>query len=110
MKQRDKVLLSGCTQQQMLELEETIEGIRANMDYINDSINECQTGIMAMEESKVSAAQWARWAGVVWDRWRNVGLVKLRGRSGSQERESTAGKFSSGPFCFVSNVSFVAGS
>ncbi|XP_043246554.1 kinesin-like protein KIF21A isoform X2 [Amphibalanus amphitrite] len=52
MKQRDKVLLAGCTQQQMLELEETIEGIRANMDYINDSINECQTGIMAMEESK----------------------------------------------------------
>ncbi|KAF0294123.1 Kinesin-like protein KIF21B [Amphibalanus amphitrite] len=55
MKQRDKVLLAGCTQQQMLELEETIEGIRANMDYINDSINECQTGIMAMEESKASA-------------------------------------------------------
>ena len=54
MKQRDKVLLSGCSQQQMLELEETVEGIRANMDYINDSINECQAGIMAMEESKVS--------------------------------------------------------
>ena len=53
LRQRDRVLLAGCTHQQMSELEETVDGIRANMDYINDSINECQAGIMAIEEAKV---------------------------------------------------------
>ncbi|XP_037070286.1 LOW QUALITY PROTEIN: kinesin-like protein KIF21A [Pollicipes pollicipes] len=52
LKQRDKMRLAGWSPPQMVELEETIEGIRANMDYINDNINECQASIMAMEESK----------------------------------------------------------
>lgn len=35
-------------------LNEEIESLSANIDYINDNISECQANIMQMEEAKVS--------------------------------------------------------
>ena len=52
MRQRERAEQAGQTPQQLQEMEDTMEGLRANMDYINDNINECQASIMAMEESK----------------------------------------------------------
>ncbi|XP_037086600.1 LOW QUALITY PROTEIN: kinesin-like protein KIF21A [Pollicipes pollicipes] len=51
-RQRDRGALSGWSPARLQELDDTMDGIRANMDYINDNINECQASIMAMEESK----------------------------------------------------------
>ncbi|KAF0304360.1 Kinesin-like protein KIF21A [Amphibalanus amphitrite] len=52
LRQRERAEMAGQSVDQLRELDDTTEGIRANMDYINDSISECQTAIMAMEESK----------------------------------------------------------
>lgn len=35
-------------------LNEELESLSANIDYINDSIADCQANIMQMEEAKVS--------------------------------------------------------
>ena len=39
------------------ELTEEIEVLAANIDYINDSITDCQATIMHLEKTKVSAGQ-----------------------------------------------------
>lgn len=47
------------------ELAEEIEVLAANIDYINDSITDCQATIMQLEETKVptgpSLAGWGWW-------------------------------------------------
>lgn len=37
-------------------LNEEVEALTANIDYINDSIADCQANIMQMEETKVRTA------------------------------------------------------
>lgn len=39
----------------MQALNEEMESLTANIDYINDSIADCQANIMQMEEAKVPA-------------------------------------------------------
>lgn len=39
---------------QIVDLEDEIEQIRANLDYVNDSIKEVQQNIIEIEETKVS--------------------------------------------------------
>lgn len=41
----------------MLPLNEEVEALTANIDYINDSIADCQANIMQMEETKVGGAK-----------------------------------------------------
>lgn len=45
------------------ELAEEIEVLAANIDYINDSITDCQATIMQLEETKVPTghAGWVGW-------------------------------------------------
>lgn len=38
----------------LASLNEELESLGANIDYINDSIADCQANIMQMEEAKVS--------------------------------------------------------
>lgn len=38
----------------LASLNEELESLSANIDYINDSIADCQANIMQMEEAKVS--------------------------------------------------------
>lgn len=45
------------------ELNEEIEVLGANIDYINDSISDCQATIMQIEETKVGS-----WTGLDWNR------------------------------------------
>lgn len=42
------------TDRSLASLNEELESLSANVDYINDSIAECQANIMQMEEAKVS--------------------------------------------------------
>lgn len=44
----------------MLPLNEEVEALTANIDYINDSIADCQANIMQMEETKVGGARDSR--------------------------------------------------
>lgn len=37
------------------DLNDQVEALRANIDYIHENIQECQDNIMSMEESKVGA-------------------------------------------------------
>jgi len=37
------------------DIGDQIETLKANISYIQDNINDCQSNIMQMEESKVSA-------------------------------------------------------
>lgn len=37
----------------MVNINEEMESLTANIDYINDSISDCQANIMQMEEAKV---------------------------------------------------------
>ncbi|XP_051789469.1 kinesin-like protein KIF21A [Erpetoichthys calabaricus] len=53
-KKRDKILTDGSeVDKTLLSLNEEIESLTANIDYINDSISDCQANIMQMEEAKV---------------------------------------------------------
>lgn len=42
----------------VLPLNEEVDALTANIDYINDSIADCQANIMQMEETKVSPVKW----------------------------------------------------
>lgn len=48
-------LQAECPEEQkgLQELNEEIEVLAANIDYINDSISDCQATIMQIEETKV---------------------------------------------------------
>nr|XP_015208099.1 PREDICTED: kinesin-like protein KIF21A isoform X6 [Lepisosteus oculatus] len=52
-KKRDKIALEGSdADKTVLSLNEEMESLTANIDYINDSISDCQANIMQMEEAK----------------------------------------------------------
>lgn len=38
-----------------------MESVTANIDYINDSISDCQANIMQMEEAKVGQILMVKW-------------------------------------------------
>lgn len=54
-RRRDNALSIGETAV-VLDLDEQIENIKVNLDYIQDSIREAQQSIMQIEESKVVSA------------------------------------------------------
>ncbi|KPP66507.1 kinesin-like protein KIF21A-like, partial [Scleropages formosus] len=52
-KKRDKMAMEGSdAEKAVLSLNEEMESLTANIDYINDSITDCQANIMQMEEAK----------------------------------------------------------
>lgn len=54
-RKRDKLAVDGADADRSLaSLNEELESLSANVDYINDSIADCQANIMQMEEAKVS--------------------------------------------------------
>lgn len=54
LKKRDKIVAEGSdTDRTIQSLSEEMESLTANIDYINDSIADCQANIMQMEEAKV---------------------------------------------------------
>lgn len=58
MKKRDKIASEDTdADRTVLSLNEEMESLTANIDYINDSIADCQANIMQMEEAKVSEKQ-----------------------------------------------------
>jgi outer membrane phospholipase A len=52
MKKKDKAESSG-QKEVVTELQEQIESLKANLTYVQDNINECQSSIMQYEETKV---------------------------------------------------------
>lgn len=44
---------SGEGDKNVVNINEEMESLTANIDYINDSISDCQANIMQMEEAKV---------------------------------------------------------
>lgn len=53
-RKRDKMTTEGAdTDRTIQSLNEEMESLTANIDYINDSIADCQANIMQMEEAKV---------------------------------------------------------
>lgn len=54
LRKRDRLLREGPeAEKTVLPLNEEVEALTANIDYINDSIADCQANIMQMEETKV---------------------------------------------------------
>uniref|UniRef100_A0A1A8NYY5 Kinesin motor domain-containing protein n=1 Tax=Nothobranchius rachovii TaxID=451742 RepID=A0A1A8NYY5_9TELE len=52
-RKREKMAVDGVdTDRSLVSLNEELESLSANIDYINDSIAECQANIMQMEEAK----------------------------------------------------------
>ncbi|XP_015811919.3 kinesin-like protein KIF21A isoform X3 [Nothobranchius furzeri] len=52
-RKREKMAVDGMdTDRSLVSLNEELESLSANIDYINDSIAECQANIMQMEEAK----------------------------------------------------------
>lgn len=57
-RKRDRLLREGPeAEKAVLPLNEEVEALTANIDYINDSIADCQANIMQMEETKVGGAK-----------------------------------------------------
>ncbi|XP_046388282.1 kinesin-like protein KIF21A isoform X3 [Ischnura elegans] len=57
LRKHNQAVMSHNTEESVLaDLEEQIEGLRANIDYVQESIKECQTNIMQMEVAKEEAA------------------------------------------------------
>lgn len=54
---------SPMEQKGLQELNEEIEVLGANIDYINDSISDCQATIMQIEETKVGSRTGSGWQG-----------------------------------------------
>lgn len=53
-RKREKLAADGADADRSLaSLNEELESLAANIDYINDSIADCQANIMQMEEAKV---------------------------------------------------------
>jgi hypothetical protein len=53
MRRRDHALISRQAFSVIRDLEDQIESMKANIDYVQESIAESQTNIMQIEESKV---------------------------------------------------------
>lgn len=61
-RKRDRLLREGPeAEKAVLPLNEEVEALTANIDYINDSIADCQANIMQMEETKVGGAKKTLW-------------------------------------------------
>lgn len=61
-RKREKMAVEGADADRSLaSLNEELESLSANIDYINDSIADCQANIMQMEEAKV---RWWRISGI----------------------------------------------
>lgn len=57
-RKRDRLLREGPeAEKAVLPLNEEVDALTANIDYINDSISDCQANIMQMEETKVWKSQ-----------------------------------------------------
>lgn len=57
-RKRDRLVREGSeVEKTMLPLNEEVDALTANIDYINDSIADCQANIMQMEETKVRQAK-----------------------------------------------------
>lgn len=57
-RKREKSAVDGADADRSLaSLNEELESLSANIDYINDSIADCQANIMQMEEAKVREQQ-----------------------------------------------------
>lgn len=48
---------SGDGDKNVVNISEEMESLTANIDYINDSIADCQANIMQMEEAKVCTVE-----------------------------------------------------
>ncbi|XP_054707969.1 kinesin-like protein KIF21A [Uloborus diversus] len=48
----DRAIMEGKGLAVIAELEDEIESLKANIDYVHENISDCQTGIMQMEEAK----------------------------------------------------------
>ena len=56
-RKREKTAVDGADiDRSLASLNEELESLSANIDYINDSIADCQANIMQMEETKVRQA------------------------------------------------------
>lgn len=54
MKKRERLAREGSeAEKAVVPLNEEVDALAANIDYINDSIADCQANIMQMEETKV---------------------------------------------------------
>ncbi|XP_077499875.1 kinesin-like protein 31E isoform X2 [Amblyomma americanum] len=51
-RKRDRALRAGKDQRDIRDLEDLIENMRANLDYLNENIRECQANILQVEETK----------------------------------------------------------
>lgn len=57
-RKREKMAVDGADADRSLSsLNEELESLSANIDYINDSIADCQANIMQMEEAKVTEGE-----------------------------------------------------
>lgn len=57
-RKRDRLVREGPeAEKAVLPLSEEVDALTANIDYINDSIADCQANIMQMEETKVIQAK-----------------------------------------------------
>lgn len=57
-RKRDRLVREGPeAEKAVLPLSEEVDALTANIDYINDSIADCQANIMQMEETKVLQAK-----------------------------------------------------
>lgn len=56
-RKQNRLLREGLeAEKTVLPLNEEVDALTANIDYINDSIADCQANIMQMEETKVRRA------------------------------------------------------
>lgn len=55
-RKREKMAEGADGERSLVSLNEELESLSANIDYINDSIADCQANIMQMEEAKVTAS------------------------------------------------------
>ena len=50
---RDRALTRGKEESYIRELDDQLESLRANIDYVQENIAECQRNIVQIEEAKV---------------------------------------------------------
>ena len=51
---RDRALMRGKEDTYIRELEDQLESLKANIDYVQENIAECQRNIVQIEEAKVN--------------------------------------------------------
>lgn len=69
-RKRDRLAREGPeAEKAVLPLNEEVDALTANIDYINDSIADCQANIMQMEETKVRGAEDAMTTACKWHQW-----------------------------------------